>query len=114
MKQREQEPPVPPERHATVRAALEAALRAGPVSARELSSAAGIREKDVAEHLEHVEQSARARGERLVVEPAACGDCGFKFAGRKRLTKPGACPECRGTHIDPPLFSLVGGAPARE
>jgi transcriptional regulator len=101
------EPPPPPERHATVRAALEAELRKGPASARDLSAAAGIREKDVAGHLEHVEHSARARGERLEVEPASCAGCGFRFEGRARLTKPGSCPKCRSTRIDPPLFSLV-------
>jgi transcriptional regulator len=106
MTRRSQEPLPPPERSATVREALEAELRKGPASARDLSTAVGIREKDVAGHLEHVEQSARARGERLVVEPAGCADCGFRFAGRTRLTKPGSCPECRSTRIDPPLFSL--------
>jgi transcriptional regulator len=107
MTRRAQGPRPPPERHATVRAALEAELRKGPASARDLSTAVGIREKDVAEHLEHVEHSARARGERLLVEPATCGDCGFRFEGRRRLTRPGACPECRGTRLDPPLFSLA-------
>lgn len=107
MARRGPEPPAPAERHATVRAALEAELRKGPASARDLSTAVGIREKDVADHLAHVERSARARGERLVVQPAACGDCGFQFEGRTRLTKPGACPECRSTRIDPPLFSLA-------
>jgi predicted Zn-ribbon and HTH transcriptional regulator len=101
------EPLPPPERHATVRAALEEELRKGPASARDLSAAVGIREKDVPGHLEHVEHSARARGEVLVVEPATCADCGFRFEGRARLTKPGACPECRSTRIDPPLFSLA-------
>jgi predicted Zn-ribbon and HTH transcriptional regulator len=89
-----------------VRAALEAELRKGPASARDLSGAVGLREKEVPEHLEHIEKSARARGERLVVEPATCADCGFRFVGRTRMTKPGACPECRSTRIDPPLFSL--------
>ena len=107
------EPPPPPERHATVRAALEEALRKGPASARDLSTEVGIREKDVAGHLEHVEHSARARGEQLVVEPAACADCGFRFEGRARLTKPGACPKCRSTRIDPPLFSLAQRADQR-
>lgn len=104
---RGREPPAPAERHATVRAALEAELRRGPASARDLSTAVGIREKDVAGHLEHIEQSARARGERLAVEPAGCGDCGFRFEGRTRLTKPGSCPRCRSTRIEPPLFSLA-------
>jgi hypothetical protein len=109
VKRRGPEPPPPPERQATVRAELEAELKKGPASARDLSAAVGIREKDVADHLEHVERSARGRGERLVVEPASCADCGFRFEGRSRLTKPGACPECRSTRIDPPLFSLAPG-----
>ena len=89
-----------------MRAALEAELRRGPASARDLSAAVSIPEKDVASHLEHVERSARARGERLSVEPAICAGCGFRFQGRARLTRPGSCPRCRGTRIDPPLFSL--------
>jgi predicted Zn-ribbon and HTH transcriptional regulator len=78
----------------------------GPVTARELSERVSIREKDVAEHLAHLERSLRARGERLVVEPAGCIACGYVFAARSRLTRPGSCPECGSTRIDPPAFRV--------
>jgi transcriptional regulator len=98
--------PRPPARAETVRAALREALLAGPATAHDLSERVGIREKDVAEHLGHLARSAAHRGERLVVEPATCVGCGFAFRDRTRLTRPGACPSCRSTRIDPPLFRI--------
>lgn len=89
-----------------MREALRKALREGPATARDLSALAGIREKDVAEHLGHLARSLQHGGERLAVEPARCLACGYTFAGRGRLTRPGACPSCRSTHIDPPVFRI--------
>jgi transcriptional regulator len=94
------------ERTQTVREAIREELLRGPATARELSERISIREKDVAEHLEHLEKSLRARGERLVIEPASCIACGFAFAKRARLTRPGSCPQCRATRIDPPAFRI--------
>jgi predicted Zn-ribbon and HTH transcriptional regulator len=99
----------PPPRGSTVREALAQALRAGPATARELSREVGLREKDVAEHLGHLVRSLAARGERLVVEPAACLACGYRFEDRERLTRPGACPQCRATRIDPQVFRIERG-----
>jgi len=96
----------PAPRGETVREALRRALREGPATARDLSAAAGIREKDVAEHLAHLARSLRHGAERLVVEPAACLACGYRFTDRARLTRPGACPSCRSTRIDPPVFRI--------
>jgi transcriptional regulator len=96
----------PPERDETARSALERVLRRGPATARDLSEDAGLREKDVPEHLEHLQRSLERRGERLVVEPATCIACGYAFVERKRLTRPGACPRCRSTRIDPPVFRI--------
>ncbi|EAU65844.1 transcriptional regulator [Stigmatella aurantiaca] len=99
--------PGPQARGSTVRAALEAALMAAPeagLTARELSAAVGIPEKDVAEHLVHLQKSLQATGGRLKVLPAECIACGFVFRDRKRFTRPGACPECRATRVDPPAF----------
>ncbi len=92
-----------------MRGALEEALAAAPESgltARDLSAAVGISEKDVAEHLEHLEKSLKAVGGRLRVLPAECLACGFVFRDRRRFTRPGACPKCRATRIDPPAFRL--------
>jgi predicted Zn-ribbon and HTH transcriptional regulator len=102
--------PVPPARGETVREALRVALRDGPATARDLSAAVGLREKDVADHLAHLGRSLARRGERLVVEPAACLACGWVFRERTRLARPGACPSCRSTRIDPPVFRIEGGA----
>jgi predicted Zn-ribbon and HTH transcriptional regulator len=100
-------PPVPPPRGATVRDALGAALREAPATARELSARVGVRERDVAQHLEHLARSLEHRGERLEVAPASCVECGFRFRSRERLTRPSACPACRSSRIDPPTFRIV-------
>jgi predicted Zn-ribbon and HTH transcriptional regulator len=94
------------ERTRTVREAIREELLRGPATARELSERISIREKDVADHLEHLEKSLRARGERLVVEPPTCIACGYPFARRSRLTRPGSCPECGSTRIDPATFRI--------
>src|SRR5712664_4058592 len=94
------------ERTVTVREAIREELLRGAATARELSERVSIREKDVAEHLEHLEKSLRARGERLVVAPASCIACGYVFARRNRLTRPGSCPECGSTRIDSPAFRI--------
>jgi len=89
-----------------VREAIREELLHGSATARELSERVSIREKDVAEHLEHLERSLRVRGERLIVEPASCIACGYAFARRARLTRPGSCPQCASTRIDPPAFRI--------
>lgn len=94
----------------TVREELAAALRRAPATARDLSREVGLRERDVAEHLGHLARSLEPRGERLAVEPAACIACGFVFGSRERLTRPGACPRCRSTRIDPPVFRIEPAA----
>jgi predicted Zn-ribbon and HTH transcriptional regulator len=96
----------PTERQATIRAALREALRAGPRTARELSGAVGVPEKQVAAHLEHLARSLKASGERLRVEPARCQDCGFTFRKRDRLSRPSRCPVCRSERLDAPRFAI--------
>jgi predicted Zn-ribbon and HTH transcriptional regulator len=100
-------PPVPAPRGATVREALKLALREAPATARDLSARVGLREKDVAQHLAHLARSLEHGGERLELEPAACVECGYRFRSRERLTRPSACPSCRSTRIDPPVFRVV-------
>jgi predicted Zn-ribbon and HTH transcriptional regulator len=96
----------PPERTQTVREALRQELLRGPATARELSERGGIREKDVAPHLEHLQRSLRSEGARLIVAPASCIACGYAFTRRSKLSRHGSCPECGSTRIDPPSFSI--------
>jgi predicted Zn-ribbon and HTH transcriptional regulator len=77
-------------------------LGAGPRSAREISQALHVTEKEVYDHLEHIRRSGR----HLAVTPAVCRGCGYVFSKRDRLTPPGKCPLCRHEAIAEPLFGL--------
>ncbi len=101
-----QGPKPPRERKETLRQAIMKHLEAGPCTTRDLSQLIGIREKEVIPHLEHIQKSLRASGRKLIVLPAQCLSCDYVFKNRKRLTKPSACPKCRKSQIDPPVFSL--------
>jgi transcriptional regulator len=84
-------------------------LRDVLVTPRTVSSLArelGLTRGDVEQDLEHAIRSARAAGDDVQIEPARCKQCGFVFE-RERLSKPGKCPECRGTRIYEPLVSIV-------
>ncbi len=97
----------PSERHETLREGLRRVLLEGSATAKDLSQAVGIPEHDVPFHLEHLERSLRHRGERLVLEAPKCLVCGFAFEGRRRYSRPGHCPRCRGRRISLPLFSIA-------
>jgi predicted Zn-ribbon and HTH transcriptional regulator len=34
----------------------------------------------------------------VIIDPARCKNCGFMF-GEDKLSKPGRCPECKGSRI---------------
>lgn len=76
-----------------------------PRTASWLARELGLRRGEVEEDLRHAIRSARAAGERVVVEPAKCKQCGFLFDDEK-LSKPGKCPACRGTRIFEPLVAI--------
>jgi predicted Zn-ribbon and HTH transcriptional regulator len=102
---------IPAGRHETVRQRLREILLEGDATALDLSRLVGIREHEVAEHLQHLARSCRGRGERLVVDPAVCRSCGFAFTSRERhrYTRPGRCPECHGRRISLPAFRIETG-----
>jgi predicted Zn-ribbon and HTH transcriptional regulator len=100
-------PDEPKPRAETLRQALTAALRERPQTARELSGAVRIAEREVLDHLAHLERSLAAAGEQLVIEPARCKSCGFAFEARARHGRPSRCPECRSERISTPRFSIV-------
>jgi len=106
MKKKSKEPFIPAEKHDTVRHELMALLVRGEMSARELSVEMGVSEKEVFDHLEHLRIMLRRSAATLLITPASCLKCGFVFGKRERLTKPGKCPVCRGTHIEEPRFTI--------
>ncbi len=101
-------PIMPPARESTLARALQAAL-AGldePATALTLSGLVRAGEKAVLDALKHLQRSLKRAGTPLVVTPAACLACGHVFAKRDRLAKPGKCPVCRATRLEPPRFSI--------
>lgn len=93
----------------TVRKNLLALLSSQPRSVSSLARELGFTRGDVEEDLRHALRSARAGGHHIVVVPARCRTCGFTF-GDHKLSKPGKCPECRGTRLYEPQIFVEPGA----
>jgi predicted Zn-ribbon and HTH transcriptional regulator len=99
-------PPIPAEQLATLRQQIMDLLAQQPMTAKDISMAIGIGEKQVFPHLEHIQQSLRRQNRSLHITPPVCKHCGFTFTKRERLKKPGKCPVCRGEAIEEPVFAL--------
>ena len=110
MKRKPAEPFIPVERHETLRHEIRAFLEERTASAKEISSHVGIPEKNVYEHLEHIQKTMSKKECHLVVTPAECKKCGFIFSKREKLKKPGKCPVCKNEAIHEPLFSIESRA----
>lgn len=91
---------------ATIRKQLIELLQAGPCGVRELSQELHQSEKEIYDHLEHIERTLRSEGKRLVIEPSRCLACGFVFEHHKRPSPPGHCPQCKKTRIRRPRFAI--------
>lgn len=101
------QPFIPFERHETIRKEIISILAENTLSARNISSEIRISEKEVYNHLEHIQKSMAKGDLHLVVVPAECEKCGFVFKKRERLKKPGKCPECNSEKVAEPLFSIT-------
>ena len=91
----------------TIRQEIERLLREAPRTALDLSKLVGISERQVPDHLAHLERSLRRRDGTLEVEPVRCLGCEFLFRERRRFTRPGRCPRCHGRRLTLPRFSVV-------
>ena len=76
------------------------------MSARDLSQALGIREKEVYTHLSHISRAVTVQKKQVVIIPAECLECGFVFEKRKRFTRPSRCPHCKSEHIQNPVYRV--------
>jgi predicted Zn-ribbon and HTH transcriptional regulator len=106
MKQKPKSPVLPSSHTETARRRIMALLENQPVSARDISGAVGLAEKEVYPHLEHIRRSLQRERRRLIVLPSSCFGCGFVFHKRQRLTTPGKCPVCRSESISETFFSI--------
>jgi transcriptional regulator len=90
----------------TVRQSLIDELLRGEWTARELSKVLRRSEKEIYEHLAHINRTLASRNMRLRIIPARCLECDYSFGSRNRFTSPGRCPRCRGEHIENPRFRI--------
>lgn len=91
----------------TLRRRIIALLSDREMDVRELSQELGIKEKDVYEHLVHVERSVAAARGRFILTPSQCLLCGYVFEDRRRLTRPGRCPKCKRSRLRNPSFRIA-------
>ncbi|MDY6853824.1 MAG: transcriptional regulator [Thermodesulfobacteriota bacterium] len=91
----------------TVRQYIVMLLSEKDMNVRELSQAAGIREKDVYGHLSHISRSIANKGQKLIVQPFCCLVCGYVFKNRKRFNCPSRCPNCKGEHLQRPTYRIT-------
>jgi len=106
MREQTKKPRVPQAMHDTVRQEIIAELLEGPCSARDVSAAVGIPERDVCGHLEHIRRTIVSSGRHLIIMPAECKKCGFVFSKREKLRRPGKCPLCKAESISEPRFMI--------
>lgn len=92
----------PPERNLTIRQQILAVLGEGESNAGDLSKIVRLTEKDIYEHLDELKRAGRVE-----TMPATCNSCGYRFEDRRKARKPGKCPRCKSTRIDPPRFNAI-------
>jgi transcriptional regulator len=90
----------------TIRQDLISLLSGREMDARELSQELGLKEKEIYEHLVHVERTVAASRGRFVITPSQCLLCGYVFEDRRRLTRPSRCPQCRRSKLQSPSFRI--------
>jgi predicted Zn-ribbon and HTH transcriptional regulator len=90
----------------TTRQAIKELLLEGPASTLYLSQRLSLPEKEVLDHLNHINRNP-GPGYLFQITPAACKRCGFAFKKRQRLNIPSRCPICRHESITRPRFALV-------
>ncbi|MEE8432706.1 MAG: transcriptional regulator [Candidatus Desulfatibia sp.] len=91
----------------TIRKQMSGLLEKEEMSARELSQAVRIREKEVYEHLAHIGRTVNTKRKKLVITPSQCLGCGYVFKDRKRFTRPGRCPHCKNERINNPAYRIL-------
>lgn len=91
----------------TVRERIALLLREAELTAHEISQRASVQEREVSEHLRHLEYSLSHLGEQLRASVPHCIKCGFEFLQRERHNRPSRCPRCKSERISPPSFKIT-------
>jgi hypothetical protein len=91
----------------TIRKKIIEHLMETPSTCEEISQLLRIKEKEVYDHLFHIDKTVKANGKRLKVIPYYCVKCGYIFKNRKQFSKPGRCPVCKNQRIGEAVFEIT-------
>lgn len=91
----------------TARQRIADLLRGEELTAHELSQRAGVPEREVAEHLRHLEHTLTHGAERLHTLAPHCIPCGFVFEARHKHGRPSRCPRCKSERLSRPRFRVT-------
>ncbi len=89
----------------TTRRRIADALRAEPATPSTLAARFELTAEAVLDHLEHVARSVEGDGERLLVAPPTCRECGFD-GFEELLNRPSRCPDCKAESVTEPTFTV--------
>jgi predicted Zn-ribbon and HTH transcriptional regulator len=76
-----------------------------PTGIHELAHLLEQADRELEENVRHLARSLKHSDYHMVVHPAYCRKCEFRFSGDK-LRKPGKCPRCHDTWIAEPLVEI--------
>lgn len=80
-------------------------LRQKRWSVHDLAKEFEVKVSIILDDLEHIRRSASSRYKMLIF-PAECNDCGFKFKERSKFTTPSRCPRCKREWISPTMMKI--------
>jgi predicted Zn-ribbon and HTH transcriptional regulator len=110
-------PAEPIEEADTRRGRIAAMLRDAEWAADELAAQLEMERADLEMELQHLDRSARRRGERLAVTPARCLACDtvLKPRSARPFHAPRRCPSCKQERMSWPRYRLEksGSRPSR-
>jgi hypothetical protein len=83
----------------------------GFISAEQIAYSLDIRDVGlIYNDIQHIAKTIKGLSggrETIIMDPPKCRKCGFIFKNTKHLKKPGRCPKCRSTWIEPAKFKIV-------
>lgn len=95
----------------TIRQQIIAILSREKLTVRDISQELGIAEKEIYSHLDHIARSLTCRGGELIISPYRCLDCGYLFKDRQRFNRPGRCPRCKKSRLQPAAYQIKNTQP---
>ena len=81
------------------------------ISAEQIAISLDVRDvRLIYSDLQHIAKTIKGLSggrETLIMDPPKCRKCGFIFKNTKHIKKPGRCPRCRSTWIEPAKFKII-------